>query len=108
MNTSLQKYRNWEANTEEAPVKLHFHRILKAWTRQISPQEKTTNEAVVFHCLAPVLQALLPGLSTVNKAFTSKNRVRYKQCPHSPPHPPPPAKKKWVRLFPGLCKLKVL
>lgn len=24
MNTSLQKYRNWEANTEEAPVKLHF------------------------------------------------------------------------------------
>ena len=41
MNTSLQKYRNWEANTEEAPVKLHFpHRVLKAWTRQISLRKK--------------------------------------------------------------------
>lgn len=27
-----------------------------------------------------MLQALLPGLSTVNKAFISKNEPRYKQC----------------------------
>lgn len=41
MNISLQKYRNWEANTEGAPVKLHFpHRILKAWTRQVSLRKK--------------------------------------------------------------------
>lgn len=55
---------------------------------------KNYNEVVVFHCLAPVLRALLPGLSTVNKAFTSKNESGYKQCPPPPPHPPPPCRKR--------------
>lgn len=43
MNASLQKYRNWEVNTEGAPAKLHFpHRIFKGWSRTGLSQGKTT------------------------------------------------------------------
>ena len=95
MNASLQKYRNWEVYTEGAPAKLHFpHRIFKGWSRTGLFSGKNYNEA---DSLAPAMQAFLPGISVVNKAFMSKKELGHKQCA-----------KKWVKLFPRHCKHKVL
>lgn len=63
MNTSLQKYRNWKQTLKKPPVKLHFPTEFSKHGLGKSSSGKFSNEVVVFHCLAPVLQALAWALN---------------------------------------------